>query len=269
MNPKIIITVLICSFTTIYQAQNVRDKSIVKIKRSQGFIFTNIFVNGEKVKALIDFGDPNVLQLSSTFVKKHPLDVKKTGSIAQNVNGNQYEVNQGTVKEVIIGEWKLNDVIFFSSPGEIEEVSQEIKNGFNAVVGWGYFGKYYNIVDYKSNKITLFKEAQQPSNIYAENVYQRFSSYITLPVTIKNIKANLILDAGSQYNVIDATFYNQNQIKDFVMTFGEKDIPLNVITQDLVVLQQLKAVGIIGGSFIEQFVMHINPFKEKIILEKR
>ena len=52
------------------------------------------------------------------------------------------------------------------------------------------------------------------------------------------------------------------------MTFGEKDFSLNVVTPDLAVLQQLNAIGIIGGSFIEQLIVHINPFKEKLILEK-
>ena len=261
----------LCLFSTTVYAQNKQRsiKNTIKINRQYGFVFTDIKVNGQKVTALIDFGDPNILQLSSTFVDQHQLKIKKTGAIAQNVNGNTYEINQGLVKSIMVGQWEMSDVTFFSSPGEIEAVSKEIKNEFKAVLGWGYFSKYYTSVDYQSMSIALFEKPQQIPNAYAKASYQRFSSYITLPVTIADKKVNLLLDTGSQFNVIDTAFYNQNQITDFSITLGGKKIALDIVTQDLSILKQLNAVGILGGNFIEQFVLHLNPFKKQLILEKK
>ena len=108
-------------------------------KSNYGLLFTTISVNGTKVKAMIDFGDPNVLQLSSSFVASKNIIVKKTKSVAKDLFGNTFEIHEGVAKEVIIGNWEHTNIEFSSSPNEMEAVSKQINTTFNAVVGLGIF----------------------------------------------------------------------------------------------------------------------------------
>ena len=131
-----------------HKENNKLEENYIAIEKSDyGLIFTTIEVNGKKVKAMVDFGDPNILQLSSSFVESQKIKVKKIDAIAKDMAGNTFEINEGTAEEVVIGKWKETNLKFQSSPNEMESVSKQINTEFNAVIGWGYFSQYYTTID--------------------------------------------------------------------------------------------------------------------------
>jgi len=238
-------------------------------KSDYGLIFTTIEVNGKKVKAMIDFGDPNVLQLSSSFVEKEEIEVSKSKDIAKDLFGNTFEINEGVANEVIIGEWKNLKLQFSSSPGEMESVAEQINTNFEAVVGWGYFSQYYIEMDYQSNKFQLFKNKPTYKHIDFTTVYNKNSNYLSIPIELKSEKVNLIIDTGAPYSVIDSTFHHDIKIDNFVFKMGDKSIALPVQIQDFPMLKQLNSIGIIGGNFLAQYKIHIDPFEKNIAFEKQ
>jgi hypothetical protein len=247
---------------------NVNYNTISFEKSDFGLIFTNISVNGTVVKAMIDFGDPNVLQLSSSFVNKKDLEVSKSGAVAKDLFGNTFEINNGIANKVTIGNWESNNIKFSSSPNEMESVSKQINTEFDAVIGWGYFSKYYTQIDYKSNKFVLAEKKVFDDNIMFKSSFNKNSNYLNLPVLINNKKANLILDTGSPISLIDSSYINQREFEDIVVKLGDKDFPLNLEIQNLEMLNQINANGIIGGDFLEKYKVNIDPFKNELSFKK-
>ena len=245
------------------------DKNIIHFEKSEyGLIFTNISVNGKSVKAMIDFGDPNVLQLSSSFVKEEQIDVQKTNAIAKDVFGNSFEINKGVAKEIMIGQWKNNDVEFLSSPNEIESVSKQINTTFNAVVGWGYFNNYYTQIDYKASTFIVSKKHEFDDTIIFKTSFNKNSNYLSVPVSINDSTANLIIDTGSPISLIDSSYYHQRKFKDIVVKIEQKEVPLDLKTQDLRILKQINAHGIIGGDFLNKYKIIIDPFKKQLSFKR-
>lgn len=259
------ITIFLLFFTySLSGAANNNDNTINFEKSTYGLLFTTIAVNGIDVKAMIDFGDPNVLQLSSTFVKEQGLAIEKSGNIAKDLFGNTFEINKGIVKEVKIGDWSTANIEFSSSPNEMEAVSKQINTTFNAVIGWGYFSKYYIQMDYQADKFTLAE-----NNIYKENVlfkttFDKNSNYLNIPILINGNKTNLILDTGSPISMIDSSYYNQNNYSKIQSVIGETEVNLNLQIQNLEMLKQINAFGIIGGDFLNQYKVNIDPFQNEI-----
>jgi len=277
MNIKFcIFTVITLLFLSCKTTNQNTESTIIKRSSNQidfeksdyGLIFTTIQVNGKKVKAMIDFGDPNMLQLSSSFVKNEKIDVKKSNAIAKDVQGNTFKINDGIVSEVIIGQWKHKNIEFSSSPGEIESVSSQINTKFDAVVGWGYFSQYFITMNYNENLFLLHSEKPTITNSNFITNYEKNSNYLSVPIEIKSKKVNLIIDTGSPLSVIDSTFYYKNKIEEFIFNIGDEEISLNIEIQDMPILSQINAVGVIGGDFLMKYNIYIDPFEKEITFEK-
>lgn len=262
-------SVLACDNNNKSLVTNNANYNTISFEKSDyGLIFTNISVNGTAVKAMVDFGDPNVLQLSSSFVIKKDLEVITSAAIAKDLFGNTFAINKGIAKKVTIGNWESTNIRFTSSPNEMESVSKQIHTKFDAVIGWGYFSKYYTQIDYKSNKFILADKKVFEDNIMFKSSFNTKSNYLNLPVLINNKKANLIVDTGSPISLIDSSYINQRKFKDIVVKLGDKDIPLNLQIQNLEMLNQINANGIIGGDFLEKYKVNIDPFKNELSFKK-
>jgi len=65
------------------------------------------------------------------------------------INGNQYALEKGTIKELKVDGKIENDVTFFSANNEIDAVSKEVGTDFQVVVDFGYFKKKIQIGFYR------------------------------------------------------------------------------------------------------------------------
>lgn len=234
-----------------------------------GLLFTQLEIDGESVKSMIDFGDPNILQISSTFVKKKNLQVKETNMEARDINGNSFKVNQGTLNEVKIGNASEKNILFSSSPNEMESVSKQIGTIFNAVVGWGYFKQHFVTVNYSKKEFLLRKNTPSISNPKSTVMYPENSSYLIIPIVINGVNTKAIIDTGSPVSVIDAKFQSSLEKDVNGMNVGELEVQEQFHAQDLSMLSAIdkNAKVILGGTFLEKYQVHINPKEHKIILE--
>ncbi len=254
------------------------QKTIIPIEKSlYGMLFTNIQVNGKNVKAIIDFGDPNRFQLSETLVKKLKITLVKTNKAAIGVNG-QYQVYDGVMETVKIGDMVLKDETFSSSPGEMELVSSQINTDFQAVVGWGFFSEYYITMNYQKNEIILSGTREKQSNVcFSANLDSQFS-HLVMQSKINGINANLIIDTGAPLSLLDSAFFLTNNIpssdtvikhlsdiiplKTISTTFISSTVNISYLIYDLSLTESM-AVGIIGGDIFDKYKVYIEP-KEKL-----
>jgi len=248
---------------------SISQNTIHFTKSDYGLIFTELIVNGKTVNAMIDFGDPNIIQLSSTFVDQENIIVtKKEGTKMLDINGNEFQVNEGTANQVKIGEQTYEKINFSSSPGEMESVSQQINTEFNAVVGWGYFKQYYVYLDYKNQFFKLQKQKFDISKKDISTQYKSDGSYLKIPISLNGNLINAILDTGSPVSVLDADYAIKNNIEKFDSKIGETKVDISYYTEDLSVLNTLDVKAIIGGDVMSQYKIYIDPFLKTTVLNK-
>ncbi|MBU1720977.1 MAG: aspartyl protease family protein, partial [Bacteroidetes bacterium] len=250
------------------------------IEKSQyGMLFTTIQVNGNPVNAIIDFGDPNRLQLSETLVKKMHIPVVKTDRVAMDVVGNQYEVNDGIIDSVQVGEWILKNETFSSSPGEMELISRQIDTEFHAVIGWGFFSDYYITMNYHNNQIIVSAIREIPTQFSFSGQLDNQSSYLILQSKINGVPANLILDTGAPLTLLDSSFFANNvfpstdtqvvhsgdtiPLKTISTTFRSSSVDLSYLIYELSAINFL-AVGVIGGDVFDEYQVYIEPVEKWI-----
>ena len=279
---KNIVLVLLLTFgclsSIVTSGQN--QKISIAIEKSQyGMLFTNIFVNGLPVKAIIDFGDPNRFQLSDTLVKQLQIPIKETNKEAMDVAGNKYKVFDGIIDSVRIGNCTFKNETFSSSPDEMKLVGQQINTEFHAVIGWGFFSDYYITMNYHKNEIIISSIRETPGNVCFFSTLINESSYLIIQSKINCINANLILDTGSPLTLLDSTFYNKNNffssdtqvihlkdtipLKTILTTFENNSVNISYLIYDITSINFL-AVGIIGGDIFDKYKIYIEP-KEKMI----
>lgn len=229
-----------------------------------GLLFTEIEVDGNRIKAMIDFGDPNILQISSTHVDRHGLVVKESKGVAMDIMGNQFKINSGIVKEVLIGTKTEQDVEFSSSPNEMESVSKQIGTEFHAVVGWGYFRKYYTTLEYSKLKFTLSEKPPDVVNNVASTHFIDSKSYLIIPVVINEKSVNALLDTGSPVSLVDRALGLDNLTK---LKIGESEMQESFVSEDLSMLKDLGVSVLLGGTFLSNYRVHIDPVEMKITFE--
>ncbi len=244
-------------------------------KNQQGFIFAMIEINGEKVKAMIDFGDPHVLMVSTREAKKQEIKLTDTGDRMQHINGQPMTLYSGVAKSLKVSGRKLEAVEFFSAANEIEGVSEQVGTTFDAVLGWGFFSQSNFSMDYKNLTIEFLKEEDR-TMLGNPIEYAKSSNYIVLPIFIAGKEANVILDTGSGISLVD-----QNWAKPFKKTRSPQGFPMirekirkgdlnleqDFELMDLSMLRTLNAIGILGSDFINRFKLTFIPDENLIYLK--
>ena len=166
------------------------------------------------------------------FVNEKEIEVSKSGAVAKDLFGNTFDINEGIVKKVTIGNWESRNIKFASSPNEMESVSQQINTKFDAVIGWGYFGQYYTQIDYKTNKFVLAKNNVFQDSVLFKTFFNKNANYLNVPVLINDKEAHLIVDTGSPISLIDSSYLGQRKVEDIAVKMGEKNVPLNLQIQN-------------------------------------
>lgn len=232
-----------------------------------GLIFTDVKLLDQTLKAMIDFGDPNILQFSSTFVKENKLPVEKIEGKMYDIKGNAFDINAGVIDEVQIGLKKEKEVKFSSSPNEMEAVAQQIGTEFHAVVGWGYFKKYHILLDYSKRQFLLNEKDPIITQPKATVSLSNNSSYLIFPIEVQGKKVNALLDTGSPVCVMDKTLHAKFDGKITSLTIGEAELPVEFHQEDLSMLSDMNVQAIIGGTFMSNYKIHIDPVKKILLIE--
>lgn len=233
-------------------------------KSPYGLIFTKLMLEGKEVNTMIDFGDPNILQISSSLVDKLKMPVTATGAKARFISGEEFDINAGIVDQITIGKKVYEHLNFSSSLNEMESVSKQIGTTFNASIGWGYFKQYHTVMDYKNQKFELYDMPYTKQRAEASIPFSKGASHLILPITVNQKKVYATIDTGSSVSVIDKALYEELGQTSFSMKIGDKKFDQQFYAEDLSVLSDLNIDVIIGGDFLSQYRVYINPFDNLI-----
>lgn len=228
-------------------------------KSAAGLIFTNIQINGEEVVAMIDFGDQHILQLSSSLVQRLGLPVKSAGYQVSDLHGQSWEVLQGRVEEMLVGSWTRWNEGFTMQKGEMEAVSAQIGTQFDAVLGWGYFKSYFAAIDYARAEITLTTQTPAGTEVAFQLPFDRSANQLIVTGSQAGKSIRLMIDTGSPVSVVDSREGEATAPVDFSCTLAGTPVQLSAYPQDLSLLADLGVVAILGGDFLAQWIVTIDP----------
>lgn len=230
-----------------------------------GLLFAEISVEGRAVDAMIDFGDPYALQLSTTFLAAHGIEARPSGKRFQTVDGAAHELLEGTVRDVVIGGLVLEEVTFGAAPGEIDAVADLVGTPFEAVVGWGFFGERRFVLDYAARALDLRVDAC-PADADASVGRRPGSSHLVVDGRIGGRDTALLIDTGSPVNVVDADAFARAvesgetaRIEHVAGTVEGRRLPVRIgawnshlafDVTDLGVLEPMGVDAVLGGEFL-------------------
>lgn len=235
-------------------------------KTPYGLLFADIEVAGEPVRAMIDFGDPAVLSLATSFVDEHGLEAEPTGETMMYADGTTFQRLQGRVGSAIIGGQRLESVRFSSASGEIEAVAAQVGTPFEAVVGWGFFGTRRFVLDYAEGRFEFGLEGC-PAGADAMRTRKPGSSYLIVDGVLGKRPTRLLLDTGHPINVVDRNLLDDDRLageavtiehvagrvdgRELTLTFDDWQQPLAFQPSDMKALEPLGVDAILGQPFLE------------------
>ncbi|NKI34354.1 retroviral-like aspartic protease [Wenzhouxiangella sp. XN79A] len=251
-----------------------------------GLLFTEIEVAGEPVPAMIDFGDPYVIQLADGWAAERDLALDSSGKTAMDTHGNPMELLEGRAGPVRIGPVVLAEAVFGSIPGEIERVAEQVGTPFRAAVGWGFFGERAFVLDYANGRIA-FRE-DDCAGFDAEAAVDRIDTptHLVTEIRIADQPVRVLVDTGSPIDVIDADTLQrvlpaggrrvliEHSAGTFPgvevdVAFGAVERPVQFEAGDLSVLEPLGAEAILGGTFLRQVELCHAPERGQVRIRQR
>lgn len=273
LEKRTIIALFFCLFTSFIlsaQPEVTQSKSnVIHFEKSDyGLIFTTINVNNQEVKAMIDFGDMHVLQLSSTLASELKIKTGKAGYQVSDVYGNTWDVMKGTVNQLIVGTWAESNVEFTSQEGEMEAVSEQIGTQFHAVLGWGYFSRYFTEIDYSNATFTVCNNKDFLDDTVFTVPFIKDANQLIIKAKVNGQEVNFMIDTGSSVSVVDPKVLGQFERDEFGFELQSESFKVNAYEQDLSVLADLEVVCILGGDFLAEWKIVIDP-EQKLLLFKK
>lgn len=261
--------VLMLSVGNYILAQDSKSTNVIKFESSDyGLIFTMIKVNGHKVKAMIDFGDPHKLQISSKLVSSLDIETDKAGYQVSDITGNTWDVYKGIAEELVVGSWTENDIAFTFQYDEMEGVSLQIGTEFNAVLGWAYFKNYFTEIDYANREIILYQKLDISKDTKLQVPYKIEASQLLFKAFIGEQQYIMMIDTGSPVTVVHTDLIKDLENEFLRFKLGGENVELNAYGQDLSLLSDMGVAVILGGDFLRQYKMIINPEEEVLLFQK-
>lgn len=245
------------------------ESNPLKIEISEyGLIFTDILVNGQEVKAMIDFGDMHRLQLSSSLTDRLGIETRKTNALVFDIQGNSWELYEGIAPKVQIGSWSEDQMTFTSQIGEMEAVSEQIGTEFNAVLGWGYFQEFFTEIDYDHESIILYQN--KPVEFAGQKgiPFSMQTGQLLFPIEINGKEELMMLDTGSPVTLLGVSMDSMLTDGLFAFRIQNQDFQIPAYIQDLSALDDLNIMGILGGDFLSLVKLYIDPNHQKIYVKR-
>ncbi|MDG6097974.1 hypothetical protein EXU34_11000 [Alteromonas sp. ZYF713] len=229
-----------------------------------GLIFTDIEANGKPLLAMIDIGDQQRLQVAFSTAKALAIPLEKSGFKAGDINGNRWDVYQGTLNTLKLGEQMFSDVRFSSSRGDIEGVAEQISTDFQAVIGWGFLRDYIVEFDYANKLINLYDKPQQGLQPTTTVAYEDQFGPLIFDVMLEGKIQRVMLDTGASVSVFDPQLVKFGKDNEVSFTLDGEAITLTGYEQDLAVLADLEVVGILGSDLLHLYKVVIDPFSHQM-----
>ncbi len=230
-----------------------------------GFIFTQIEINRQPMKVMIDWGDAQALRLSASWARQQNIALNPTGTKVYWVDGRGFEEYEGSIEHLKIGDWERKDVAFAAADEETEIAARETGVAFDGAIGFGAFYGLYVHIDYPNRRIRMSKTAFE--ELKTEHYFRLSGKKATVyvPIKVGKKKHRFVLDTGCAVSVLDEkTFSEIAPDAAFELEVSGKRLQLDKTERmDLSIMRKERAVGILGGDFLLRNALYLDPLEKR------
>lgn len=218
-----------------------------------GLIFLTVAVGGQTAKALIDTGAVRGLQLSAAFAARLGLALADSGQTTQRYDGS-HPVTTGRVGSLLMAGRRMNDVEVAVSPGDIENISSQIGEPFDAIIGWPLLSSEPFVIDYLASSLEWRSEPP------AAGILLPLTPTKRLPVTggrIAGGPVDFLVDTGAPNCNVDVGLVSGGRLNDRVelpFELGGETFTTMFRIRDLTAMTRgVGARAVIGHRFLQGF----------------
>jgi hypothetical protein len=224
-----------------------------------GLIFLAISVNGRPAKALVDTGSVRGVQLSEVFAGQVGLTLSDSGQTTQRYQGGPRTILRTRLASLAFGGVERSHVEAFVSPGDIEAISGQIGEPFDAILGWPILSAQAFTIDYSARSF-------EPSDTTSGGLALPLERGRALPVTaglLAGQPLTFLIDTGAPWCNVDqglAAGAAANSRVDLGFEIGGRAFTATFRVRDLGAMTRgVGARAVIGHRFLRDFRLAWGP----------
>lgn len=216
--------------------------------------FVEVFIGQRRALALIDSGSVRGVQISERLATKISLDLSDSGATTRRYAGSRASL-RGRLEAISIGPWTFASQDVDVSPGDIEQISRQVKTDFDAILGWPLLSARGFTLDYRDRTLTL--EAAETT------IEPRLAVELApaiLPVTrlrIGECEAAALIDTGAPMCNLDVSLAGGAAAGTIVgrpTRIGAAELELEYRVKDLAAIREtLGCAAVLGNNLLARY----------------
>ena len=224
-----------------------------------GLIFVEIDVNGRKAKALIDTGSVRGMQLTRSLADELKLQLADTGRRTQRYQGQARPILGARLQTFAVDSMKQANAQVFVSPGDIEDITSQIGETFDAILGWPLLAETPFVIDYSAGTF----ETRTGSGL--AGLVVTVDRARNVPVTAGRLEGapmSFLIDTGAPRSSVDRSAAGSASADSVPLEFeiGGQAFEARFRRRDLSAMTSGNgARAVIGHDFLKRFVVEWRP----------
>jgi predicted aspartyl protease len=231
-----------------------------------GLIFTTVSLNGRDAKALIDSGSVRGIQLSQALATSLGLELSETGQKTQRYDGMR-PVLGASLKSLAFAGTTLANVTASVSPGDIENIAQQVGEPFDAILGWPIMSKSAFVIDYRGGSMELREERA------AGGLVLPLKAGVQVPVTtgtLSDAPVSFLVDTGAPWCNVDPSLAGGAALGeriDLPFQVGDRELKATFRVKDLSAMTRgTGARAVLGHRFLQAYRFIWSPAEKAVRL---
>jgi hypothetical protein len=241
----------------------------IRLTRNRLVLMT-ITVEGKDLKALVDTGGANGIELSQAVAKDLKLKLEYGPNSLRRYASPARHVLVGNVKSLKIGDFRESDAQIEVVPGDLEKVSSQYGMTVDAIVGWRFLARFSVRFDYVGGLLAFTSDSPTPSEPSAELPYESFGG--NGPVVTGKLDGapiHFLIDTGAPRSTLNGPRDTGFRPVQKVLTIGAMETKIAMRTRDLSILASAHADAVLGNEFLSGWIFEIDPERKSVRFIRR
>jgi len=261
---------LLCAYTSLAQSAEVYSAAVQL--SSFNLLFAKVTINDRPVLALVDFGSPRSIEISSSLAVRLGVALNNVPVKTSAPEDNLFPLQSGKVQRFGMGDFEAKNVTVEVTRDHIEKIAARVNTTFDAIIGWGFFSRYDVLLDYKNSFLQF---SNTPFNCNACKYQFGYAVKNGVPVIegvhIDTAKTNFLLDTGAPMSNIDVSlvrFELPGATVSKVIRIDRLSFEPIFRVMDLGIIKQAaNCKGVLGNNFLADYTLCINRAQKTVYLK--
>lgn len=262
---------LLCAFTASSQVSDVYSAAVQL--SSFNLLFAKVTINDRPVLALVDFGSPHSIEISSSMAVRLGVTLSNAPVKTAAPENERFALQTGKIQRFGMGDYEARNVAVAVTRDHIEKIAARVNTSFDVIVGWGFFSKFDVLLDYKNSLLQFSNTAFECNGCKFRFGYAVKKGVPVIEgVHIDTTKTDFLLDTGAPMSNIDVSIARlelPGATISKVIRIDQLSFEPIFRVMDLDIVQQSAGCkGILGNNFLADYTVCVNRAQKTIYLRE-